>query len=276
MSDSNSSTADDIIRFDEVTVRFGDELVYDRMSFTVREGEFLCILGPSGCGKSTSLRVMGDLLGVSGGSVNVAGKPPQQAWQELAYVFQSPRLAPWRDALDNVTLAMELRFDGMSRDAMRARATELLELVGLGRDAHKYPAMLSGGERQRVSIARALAVEPSIILMDEPFSALDLNTRQRLRQEMISIWRKTGKTVVFVTHDIDEALVLADRIILLSNKPTRVLEQLSIDAERPRRVQDSAHLQGHRDHLHALFAELEATPMPPATETDVSPAATDT
>ena len=122
---------------------------------------------------------------------------------------------------------------------------------------HKYPRMLSGGERQRVAIARALAVDPKIILMDEPFSALDLNTRHRLRLEIISIWQKTRKTVAFVTHDIDEALTLADRIILLSNKPTRVLETIVVDEPRPRGVDASPRLREQREHLHALFRQME-------------------
>jgi NitT/TauT family transport system ATP-binding protein len=256
---SQTDGACDVITFENVSLSFANELVYDDLSFSVREGEFVCILGPSGCGKSTSLRLIGDLLPTSGGQIAVAGRAPSEAWRELAYVFQSPRLAPWRDALDNVVLAMELRFDDMSKSAMRARAVELLELVGLAADQHKYPSMLSGGERQRVSIARALAVDPRIVLMDEPFSALDLNTRQRLRLEMIDIWRKTTKTIVFVTHDIDEALVLADRVIMLSNKPTRVLESITIDDERPRSLDTAPALRRHRDHLHALFAELETS-----------------
>ena len=250
-------TATNIIVFDDVTVRFGREVVYDHLDFEVREGEFVCILGPSGCGKSTSLRIMGILLAASSGSVAIDGRPPEEAWNQLAYIFQSPRLAPWRDALGNVVLALELRFDGMKKADMEARARELLALVGLGADGHKFPSMLSGGERQRVAIARALSVDPKIVLMDEPFSALDLNTRQRLRLEMISIWRKTGKTVVFVTHDIEEALVLADRVILLSNKPTTVLDQITVTEPRPRRLDDSADLRAHRDHLHRLFRELE-------------------
>ncbi|MGI9334803.1 MAG: ABC transporter ATP-binding protein [Gammaproteobacteria bacterium] len=250
-----------IVEFHDVRLRFGAELVYDRLSFSVCEGEFLCILGPSGCGKSTSLRVMGDLLQADSGRVSVNGRSPADGWQQLAYVFQSPRLAPWRDALGNVALAMELRFDKMDRAAREARAAELLELVGLGGDRHKFPAMLSGGERQRVSIARALAVDPQIILMDEPFSALDLNTRRRLRIEMTSIWERTGKTIVFVTHDIEEALVLADRIVLLSNKPTRVLEEIEIRTPRPRDLDESAQLRTHRDRLHTLFATLDTATM---------------
>ncbi|MEQ8700969.1 MAG: ABC transporter ATP-binding protein [Bauldia litoralis] len=246
-----------ILELRDITVKFGDETVYRDMSFSVREGEFLCILGPSGCGKSTSLRLIGDLLDVQEGTVLVEGLPPREAWHKLAYVFQSPRLAPWRTALANVTLGMELRFDRTGKAEREATAKRYLSLVGLAADMHKYPGMLSGGDRQRVSIARALAVHSDIILMDEPFSALDLNTRRRLRSELISIWRETGKTIVFVTHDIDEALTLADRILLLSNKPTRVLEVMSLDEERPRALDTAPTLRARRDQLVAMFEELE-------------------
>lgn len=255
-------TGNAIVRFDDVSVSFGDELIYDRLSFDVREGEFLCILGPSGCGKSTSLRLMGDLLGIQGGTVDIQGRPPAEAWDRLAYVFQSPRLAPWRTALGNVILGMDLRFDRMAKAEKTATAESLLALVGLSSDTRKYPAMLSGGERQRVSIARALSVDPDIILMDEPFSALDLNTRRRMRSEIVRIWRETQKTIVFVTHDIDEALVLADRVLLLSNKPTTVLEVLTINEERPRDIDSTASLRDRRNHLVSLFQKLEANAEP--------------
>ena len=175
--------SDPIIAFENVDVAFGDEQIYDRLSFDVRRGEFVCILGPSGCGKSTSLRVIGGLLDVSNGRVIVDGRAPRDAWPEIAFVFQSPRLVPWRTALDNVLLGTELRFGAGDRERRRARATELLTLVGLAGDTRKYPSMLSGGERQRVAIARALAVDPKIVLMDEPFSALDPNMRSRMRAE---------------------------------------------------------------------------------------------
>jgi NitT/TauT family transport system ATP-binding protein len=247
----------DILEFRDVTIRFNDETIYEDLSFGVRPGEFLCILGPSGCGKSTSLRVMGDLLAVDEGTVTVEGEPAHAAWSKLAFVFQQPRLVPWRTALANVMLGMELRFARGGKAERTKKARALLEMVGLGRDVEKYPSMLSGGERQRVAIARALSVDPHIILMDEPFSALDLNTRRRLRSEIISIWRSTGKTVVFVTHDIDEALVLADRILLLSDKPTRVLETIEIDAERPRTIETTPALRRHKEHLIKLFRTLE-------------------
>jgi NitT/TauT family transport system ATP-binding protein len=154
-------------------------------------------------------------------------------------------------------LGMELRQDNPDKQQMEETARRLLTLVGLSRDMDKYPAMLSGGERQRVSIARALSVDPDIILMDEPFSALDLNTRLRMRAEIERIWQETGKTTVFVTHDIEEALVLGDRILLLSNKPTRTLEMLEIDEPRPRNISDSATLSARKDHLVSLFRQLE-------------------
>ena len=247
----------------DVSVELTGEQIYDGLTFTVRNGEFLCILGPSGCGKSTCLRLIGGLLPAHRGRVEVAGRPPTDAWDEIAYVFQAPRLVPWRTALGNVLLAKELRFGGGNKRQRDVEGRALLELVGLAKDADKYPRMLSGGERQRVAIARALAVDPKIILMDEPFAALDLNTRRRLRDEVIQIWKSTGKTIVFVTHDIDEALLLSDRVILMSNKPTRVLETIEIGIPRPRDIETSAELRGHREHLHQLFRGLE-----PEAETD--------
>ncbi|WP_427184183.1 ABC transporter ATP-binding protein [Bordetella bronchialis] len=253
---------DPVIVFEHVDVALGGQRIYDKLSFQVRRGEFLCILGPSGCGKSTSLRVMGGLLPIAGGHVSVAGRGPDQAWPEIAFVFQSPRLVAWRNVLDNILLASELRFGKAGKDERarrRQRALDLLAMVGLAADAGKYPSALSGGERQRVAIARALAVDPQIIFMDEPFSALDPNTRQRMRAEIEQIWQRTGKTVVFVTHDIDEALQLADRIVLFSGKPTAVLETMTIDIPRPRRP-DHDVLAAHRRHLAGLFRGMEPAP----------------
>jgi NitT/TauT family transport system ATP-binding protein len=245
-----------IIAFENVGVALGEERIYDRLTFDVRRGEFVCILGPSGCGKSTSLRIIGGLLDVSSGRVTVDGRAPQDAWSDIAFVFQSPRLVPWRTALDNVLLGSELRFGAGDGERRKARAGELLSLVGLAGDVRKFPSMLSGGERQRVAIARALAVDPKIVLMDEPFSALDPNMRSRMRVEMERIWLETGKTVVFVTHDIDEALQLADRTVVLSNKPTRVLEIIEMKTARPRAL-DNRDLDTHRQKLVKLFRSLE-------------------
>ena len=165
---------------------------------------------------------------------------------------------PWRTALGNVTLARELRFGGKPDAAAREHATALLKMVGLRRDMHKFPLMLSGGERQRVAIARALAVEPEIILMDEPLAALDINTRQRLRQRILDVWQLTAKTIVFVTHDIDDALTLADRVLVLSHKPARIVESVTIRAPRPRAIDADGPLAGVRSLLRSQFTEAEA------------------
>lgn len=252
------------IVLDSVRLSFGQETIYDSLDFSVARGEFVCLLGPSGCGKSTSLRLIGDLLAPQAGTVSVGGRSPSDAWREVAFVFQSPRLAPWRDALANVLLGVELRMGRPEARRREARAHELLALVGLSNSAHKYPSMLSGGERQRVAIARALAVDPDIVLMDEPFSALDPNTRRRMRAEIERIWQQTGRTILFVTHDIEEAMVLADRIVLLSNKPTRVLESIEVTAARPRNPSTDPGLQALREQLTRRFQSLE----PPSTSED--------
>ncbi|WP_370302815.1 ABC transporter ATP-binding protein [Pseudooceanicola sp.] len=242
-----------IVKLEDVSIRFGSETIYDRLSFKVQDGEFLCILGPSGCGKSTLLRVIGDLLKVDSGTVTVNDKLAENAWQDIAYVFQAPRLLPWRSAEGNVIAGQQLRFGrDRSKAEMKAKAQELLDLVGLSRDLHKMPQMLSGGERQRVSIARALAVDPKIILMDEPFSALDIATRRRMRAEVTDLWRKTGKTVIFVTHEIEEALELADRIVLLTRKPTTVQRIIELDQQRPRDL-NGPELDRIRADLHATI-----------------------
>jgi NitT/TauT family transport system ATP-binding protein len=247
---------DPIIAFEDVALSLGGDRIYDHLTFDVRRGEFLCIVGPSGCGKSTSLRLIGGLLDADSGRITVDGRSPRNAWSDIAFVFQSPRLVPWRNAIDNVLLGPELRSGARDGEDRKIHAAKLLRLVGLVGETLKYPSMLSGGERQRVAIARALAVDPKIVLMDEPFSALDPNMRSRMRAEMERIWMETGKTVVFVTHDIDEALQLADRTVVLSGKPTRVLETIEIKAPRPR-VMNAPDVENTRMKLVKLFRSIE-------------------
>jgi NitT/TauT family transport system ATP-binding protein len=241
-----------LVAFDRVNTVLGGAPLYEQLSFRVAPQEFVCLLGPSGCGKSTALRLLGGLLPTSSGQVTIDGRPPAEAWQELAFVFQSPRLASWRTALDNVLLGVQLR-KGHIDDADRRLAQDLLAKVGLSADARKFPRMLSGGERQRVAIARALAVQPRILLMDEPFSALDPSTRHRLREEIVAIRDTLQKTIVFVTHDVDEALVLADRILVFSNKPATILAEIVPAAPRPRDVQADGALRQQREQLLRLF-----------------------
>ena len=245
------------IEFLNVRLHLGGSVIYDDLSFAVAAQEFVCLLGPSGCGKSSALRLIGDLLPWQGGDVRVEGLTPKQAWDKLAYVFQAPRLLPWKSALDNAAFGIEMRRPNLTLAARRERASAELARVGLAADINKMPGMLSGGERQRVAIARALALDPDIILMDEPFSALDHTTRARLRQQIIDLWQETRKTVLFVTHDIDEALILADRIIVLTNKPATVREIVTITASRPRDLEQDPELKRQRNHLIEIFQNIE-------------------
>ena len=203
----------------------------------IRRGEFISLIGPSGCGKSTLLRVIGDLVAPTRGSVTVNGKPASRARRDRDYgiVFQAPVLFDWRSVEDNVKLPLELMgYDGARRTA---RAKEMLDLVELSDFLHHRPYQLSGGMQQRVAIARALAFEPSILLMDEPFGALDEMTRERMNQEVLRIWERTGITIVFVTHSIPEAVFLSSRVVVMSARPGRITDLIEIDLPRPRDVE---------------------------------------
>jgi NitT/TauT family transport system ATP-binding protein len=209
----------------------------DRVSFTVGESEFVSLLGPSGCGKSTLLHIVADLEKPTSGQVvfTPAGQtlpqaPHSKLWHSI--VFQEFALFPWRDVADNVTFGLEAQ--GVPKKARRQIADRYLDLVGLRGLEHRYPHELSGGMKQRVAIARALAMEPQVLLMDEPFAALDAQTRLVMQQELQRIWQQTRKTVLFVTHSIEEALLLADRIVVLSARPGRVREIVQTDLPRPR------------------------------------------
>ena len=206
----------ELINFDEVGVSFANEQIYDKISFDVHAGEFVCILGPSGCGKSTSLRIMGDLLEVTTGDVTVDGRPPKESWRELAYVFQSPRLAPWRNAIDNVTLGMELRFDGVTKSKMREHAEELLTMVGLENDMEKFPSMLSGGERQRVAIARSIITKPECLLADEPTGNLDKKNSFAILSLIKKLITQYNISFVIATHNLSLTKKF-DKIIRLSD-----------------------------------------------------------
>ncbi|MEV0717648.1 ABC transporter ATP-binding protein [Asanoa sp. NPDC050611] len=209
-------------RADEVTALTGVDL-------TVAGGEFVSLIGPSGCGKSTLLRLVGDLIQPSAGTVTVAGKPARTARvdQEYGIAFQQAGLFDWRTVQRNVELPLELR--GSSRKERAERAREMLELVGLVEFAGHYPAQLSGGMQQRVAIARALAVHPPLLLMDEPFGALDEMTRERLQDELLRICASTGTSTIFVTHSIPEAVYLSDRVVVMSARPGRITDVVPID-----------------------------------------------
>ncbi len=195
-----------------------------RVDLTIERGEFVSFIGPSGCGKTTLMRVIADLERATSGRIEVNGVSPEQARRARAYgyVFQAAALYPWRSVIRNVMLPLEIM--GLPAEERRARAERQLELVGLKGFERKYPWQLSGGMQQRVSIARALAFEPELLLMDEPFGALDEITRDRLNEQLLRLWERTGKTVIFVTHSISEAVYLSSRIVVMSPRPGRIIE----------------------------------------------------
>jgi NitT/TauT family transport system ATP-binding protein len=204
------------------------------INLDVGEGEFVSLIGPSGCGKSTLLRLIADLLQPTSGRIDVRGKPASEARRSRDYgmVFQSPVLYDWRTVERNVQLPLELM--KVSRRERTERSRELLDLVGLSEFAGRYPWQLSGGMQQRVAIARALSFRPSILLMDEPFGALDEMTRERLNMELLNIWSRTSTTIVFVTHSIPEAVFLSDRVVIMTPRPGRIEHVVPVDLPRPR------------------------------------------
>lgn len=205
------------------------------VSLSIAKGEFVSIVGPSGCGKSTLLNMIAGFLEPSSGTIRVAGKPVQgKVPESLGYIFQKDTLLPWFTVYRNVSLG--LKFQGVPESEIKPRVERLLELGHLEGFAHAYPHQLSGGMRRRVALLMSLAVAPSLLMLDEPFGALDTHTKTHLHRELMEIWSKLGQTVVMVTHDLDEAITLSDRVIVLSSPPSRILLDERIDIPRPRDV----------------------------------------
>ena len=202
----------------------------DRVSFTVKDGEIVALIGPSGCGKTTALRVAMGLDQLSGGRVAVDGREINGCGHDRGMVFQHAELLPWLSALQNVMFGLEMK--GIRGAALRDTAEKYLDLVGLRKSQNRRPHQLSGGMKQRVGIARALAIDPKVLLMDEPFGALDAQTRKSLQAELLDIHARTKKTILFVTHDLDEAVLIADRIVVMKNG--RVQESMDVPLKRPR------------------------------------------
>jgi len=227
----------------------GEVRAIEDISFDVRPGEFVSLVGPSGCGKTTVLRLINGLITPDEGEVRVMGAAPEPG-PDLAMVFQSARLMPWRTVAGNIEFALALR--GLNRKDRQERALALLGAVGLRDFANAYPHELSGGMQQRVGLARALSVEPKVLLMDEPFAALDAMTREVLRNELLQMWSERRMAIVFVTHDIEEAVLLSQRIVLLRPRPGRVDEIVDVDLPEPRWQKDPRPLPAFiemREHL---------------------------
>lgn len=224
--------------------------VIEDVSLTLAEGEFVSIVGPSGCGKSTLLRMISGLMRPTGGTVLIRGEKIEEVRTDVGYMFQSDALLPWRTVEDNV--ALPLKFKRVAARERKERAREWITIVGLQGFEDAYPHQLSGGMRKRVSLACTLVTSPDIILMDEPFSALDVQTRSLMENELMAIWQRDRKTVLFITHDLDEAISLSDRVVVLSARPTRVKAICPIDLKRPRNVMEVR----SEIEFHTLYTRL--------------------
>lgn len=242
------------IKIDDVCMSFKDNNSNDvqalnHINLDIKKGEFIALLGPSGCGKTTLLRTIADLLEPTSGKVRISGMTPKEIrlQQKFGIVFQNPVLFEWRTVKKNVELPLEIMY--WSKVERKKQVDRMLELVGLTKFADHYPKQLSGGMQQRVGIARAFGIKPNILLMDEPFSALDEFTKEKLHDDLLKIWRETNKTVIFVTHNIQEAVYLSDKVCVLSPHPGRLSAVVEIDLPRPRTI-------GMRDSIQ--FTELVA------------------
>lgn len=224
------------IQIEHVSVDFGGpNLAVDDATLDIQPGEFVCLLGPSGCGKSTLMNTVAGFVTPTNGSVRVDGEAIRGPGQDRGMVFQHHSLFPWKTVCDNVAFGPLMAKQG--QEQARATARSFLEMVGLSAYADRYPSVLSGGMKQRVGIARALANYPNVLLMDEPFGALDAQTRLVMQENLLQIWSEFGITVIFVTHDIDEAVFLADRVLVMSASPGRLIADIKVDLERPRSME---------------------------------------
>ncbi|MEI6861477.1 MAG: ABC transporter ATP-binding protein [Verrucomicrobiota bacterium] len=254
------SPASGIVELRDVAKKFGaGPPVLTDFSLAARSGEFLSFIGPSGCGKSTLLRLIAGLTDVSAGELRVDGRTPEQAASELAFVFQEPTLLPWLDVASNVEVPLHLR--GAARPARTAARDGALRLVGLtGREA-AYPRQLSGGQKMRVSLARALVLAPKILLLDEPFGALDEMTRERLQEELLTIRAQQGWTAFFVTHSVAEAVFLSDRIFVMSPQPGRLSAEIAVPLPQPRTAETRLSRR-YQDLVVAVTRQLRSSPPP--------------
>jgi len=219
-----------------LTRRFGELLVLDNISFSVGQGEFLCIVGPTGCGKTTFLNCLSKLIPTTQGNIFIDGAVADPRKHNISFVFQEPTAMPWRTVAENIAFGMELKH--FPKDKLQERLKHILGLVGLTETAGLYPNQISASMVQRITVARAFVVDPDLLLMDEPYGQLDIKLRYYLEDELIKLWQALNSTVIFVTHNIEEAVYLGERILVLSNKPTQIRAEVKVDLPRPRRLTD--------------------------------------
>ena len=222
------------VKVEHLTKRFGDLLVLDDVSFDVRESEFLCIVGPPGCGKTTFLNSLTKLYNIDEGIILIGGEAIDLNKHNIAYIFQEYSTMEWLKVEDNIAYGLKIKH--APKDVIKNRVDQVVKMVGLEKFRKYYPRQLSASMLQRVVIARAFAVEPELLLMDEPYGQLDLILKYKLEDELISLWEKTKTTVIFITHNIEEAVYLSDRILVLTNKPTKVKREILNDLPRPRKI----------------------------------------
>jgi NitT/TauT family transport system ATP-binding protein len=229
--------------------------VLDIESFTVREGEFITVIGPSGCGKSTFLHIMGGFIPADGGTIRVYGDAVNGPGPDRGMMFQEFALFPWKTVAGNVAWGLEVQ--GAPKPQVAATVQKYLDIMGLADFRNHYPAEISGGMKQRAALARVLAFDPKVLLMDEPFGALDAQTRETMQEEVTRIWERTRKTIVFVTHDIEEAVYLGDRVVVLSARPGRIREEVRIELPRPRglEIKKSAQCHEYRNQIWDLIRQ---------------------
>jgi ABC-type nitrate/sulfonate/bicarbonate transport system ATPase subunit len=243
--------------------RYGDLVVHERLKFAVAANEFVCICGPSGCGKTTLLDMLAGILRPSEGSVLIDGRPADPKRQSISFVFQEPSTFPWLNVRDNIATGLKIK--GIGRSDIAQKVRDIVEIVGLTGFERYYPHQISGGMKQRVAIARAFVTDADLILMDEPFVSLDQPTRERMQKEVLDMWRHRRRTVVFVTHNLEEAIFLGDRILILSAKPARIVAELPIALPRPRDPISSEFMALRSQCMHWLHA-LAGGPEPTAQE----------
>jgi sulfonate transport system ATP-binding protein len=229
---SSAQSEEQGIVVENLTKRFDDLLVLNRISFTVRQGELLCIVGPTGCGKTTFMNTLAKLTPATAGCIRIRGEEADPRRHNIAYVFQESTSLPWRTVRDNIALGMELK--NIPRQEIEKRLSRILPLIGLADCAELYPNQISASMEQRLAVARAFVTQPDLLLMDEPYGQLDVQLRYFLEDELVRIWEEFKNTVIFVTHNIEEAVYLGDRILILSNKPTTVKGDIEVNLPRPR------------------------------------------